>query len=152
MNTAQEVGHVAFFARTSAPSGYLPCNGAAVSRTAYSNLYSVIGTVFGGGNGSSTFNLPDLRVDFIRGSGTNAVGTRESWAIQNIVGYIQPIMFDDGGHAVTGPFGIVAYRDRSWDGASGSALKRITFDASKQVQTSTETRPRNISLLACIKY
>ncbi len=49
------------------PTGYLECNGAAVSRTTYSALFAVIGTAYGSGNGSSTFNLPDLRGEFIRG-------------------------------------------------------------------------------------
>jgi len=49
------------------PAGYLECNGAAVSRTTYSALFAVIGTTYGSGNGSSTFNLPDLRGEFIRG-------------------------------------------------------------------------------------
>ena len=51
----------------SVPAGYLECNGAAVSRTTYSALFSIIGTQYGSGNGSSTFNLPDLRGEFVRG-------------------------------------------------------------------------------------
>jgi len=54
-------------AAASVPAGYLECNGAAVSRSTYSALFSVIGTTYGSGNGSSTFNLPDLRGEFIRG-------------------------------------------------------------------------------------
>ena len=49
------------------PTGYLECNGAAVSRTTYAALFSFIGTQYGAGNGSSTFNLPDLRGEFVRG-------------------------------------------------------------------------------------
>ena len=51
----------------SVPTGYLECNGNAVSRTTYSALFAIIGTNYGTGNGSSTFNLPDLRGEFIRG-------------------------------------------------------------------------------------
>ena len=54
-------------AAASVPAGYLECNGAAVSRSTYSGLFSVIGTTYGSGNGSSTFNLPDLRGEFVRG-------------------------------------------------------------------------------------
>lgn len=61
------VGEVLAFAANSAPSGALVCNGAAVSRTTYVRLYNKIGTTFGVGDGSSTFNLPDLRGEFIRG-------------------------------------------------------------------------------------
>jgi len=49
------------------PDGYLECNGAAVSRSTYSGLFGIIGTQYGAGDGSSTFNLPDLRGEFIRG-------------------------------------------------------------------------------------
>jgi microcystin-dependent protein len=54
-------------AAASVPAGYLECNGAAVSRSTYSALFAIIGTTYGSGNGSSTFNLPDLRGEFIRG-------------------------------------------------------------------------------------
>jgi microcystin-dependent protein len=49
------------FGGSSAPSGYLLCNGAAVSRTTHANLFSVIGTTYGAGDGSTTFNVPDMR-------------------------------------------------------------------------------------------
>jgi len=59
----------------SIPPGWLLCNGAAVSRTAYGRLFAAIGTTHGGGDGSTTFNLPDLRDRFIVGAGLNyAVG------------------------------------------------------------------------------
>ena len=54
-------------ATTTAPSGYLKCNGAAVSRTTYADLFAIIGTTHGAGDGSSTFNVPDLRGEFVRG-------------------------------------------------------------------------------------
>ena len=60
------VGTVAFFARSSAPTGWLKCNGAAVSRTDYEDLFDSIGTTYGSGDGSTTFNLPDLRGEFLR--------------------------------------------------------------------------------------
>ncbi len=49
------------YAGSAAPSGWLLCNGAEVSRTTYADLFAVMGTIFGAGNGSTTFNLPDLR-------------------------------------------------------------------------------------------
>jgi microcystin-dependent protein len=60
-------GSVFCMAVATVPSGYLECNGAAVSRTTYAALFAIIGTNYGTGNGSSTFNLPDLRGEFIRG-------------------------------------------------------------------------------------
>jgi microcystin-dependent protein len=61
------VGSILTLAVNVAPLGYLKANGAAISRTTYSALFAVIGTTFGAGNGSTTFNLPDLRGEFIRG-------------------------------------------------------------------------------------
>ena len=49
------------------PSGYLECNGTAVSRSTFAALFALIGTQYGAGNGSTTFNLPDLRGEFVRG-------------------------------------------------------------------------------------
>ena len=59
------------YGSTSAPTGYLSCDGAAVSRSTYSTLFSAIGTTWGVGDNSSTFNVPDLRAMFLRGTGTH---------------------------------------------------------------------------------
>lgn len=55
------VGKVSAYAGSSAPSGWLLCDGSAVSRTTYAALFAIIGTVFGSGNGSTTFNLPNSK-------------------------------------------------------------------------------------------
>ena len=60
-------GTVVPFAGTSAPTGYLLAQGQAVSRSTYSDLFSAIGTTYGSGDGSSTFNLPDLRGRVVAG-------------------------------------------------------------------------------------
>ena len=60
-------GSVFCMAVATVPTGYLECNGAAVSRTTYAALFAIIGVNYGSGNGSSTFNLPDLRGEFVRG-------------------------------------------------------------------------------------
>ena len=65
--TAPPAGAVMPFAQSSAPTGWLKCNGAAVSRTTYATLFAAIGTTYGAGDGSTTFNLPELRGEFIRG-------------------------------------------------------------------------------------
>jgi len=59
------------YAGTTAPSGWLLCDGSAVSRSTYSDLFNVIGTTYGSGDGSTTFNLPDLRGRFAVGLGTH---------------------------------------------------------------------------------
>ena len=70
-------GAVIPYAGSSAPDGWLLCDGSAVSRTTYANLYAAIGTAFGAGNGSTTFTLPDLRgrVAAMRGSGQSVGDT-----------------------------------------------------------------------------
>ena len=68
------VGSILAFGGSSAPSGWLLCQGQAVSRTTYAELFSAIGTSFGTGDGSATFNLPDLRETVPVGSGTRASG------------------------------------------------------------------------------
>jgi microcystin-dependent protein len=65
--TGMPVGSVFAFAAAAAPAGYLLCNGQAVSRTTYAALWAVIGTTYGSGDGSTTFNVPDMRGEFIRG-------------------------------------------------------------------------------------
>lgn len=64
---AVPTGSVHMMATTTAPSGYLKCNGSAISRTTYAALFAIIGTAHGNGDGSSTFNVPDLRGEFVRG-------------------------------------------------------------------------------------
>ena len=61
-----------WWTQTTAPDGWLICDGSQVSRTTYSDLFSVIGTTFGSGDGSTTFTLPDLRAAFVRGAGSRA--------------------------------------------------------------------------------
>lgn len=65
--SAAPPGAVVAFAMNTAPTGWIKCNGAAVSRATFSALFAAIGVTFGAGNGSTTFNLPDLRGQFVRG-------------------------------------------------------------------------------------
>ncbi|MFW2163151.1 phage tail protein [Acinetobacter beijerinckii] len=60
-------GTIETWATNVCPTGYLECSGQAISRTTYADLFNVLGTSFGVGDGSTTFNLPDLRGEFIRG-------------------------------------------------------------------------------------
>lgn len=65
--TSVLTGEIKMYSGSAAPSGYLLCDGTAVSRTTYATLYGVVGDRFGQGNGSTTFNLPDMRGRFARG-------------------------------------------------------------------------------------
>ena len=61
VNTNTPPGLISMFAGSTAPTGWLICDGSAVSRTTYADLFSAIGTTYGNGNGSTTFNLPNLQ-------------------------------------------------------------------------------------------
>jgi microcystin-dependent protein len=82
LRSSIEVGEVRMFATAATPEGWVPCDGAAVPRTGtFSDLYAVIGTTWGTGDGSTTFNLPDLRDRYPRhrsASNAGAVGTKQS--------------------------------------------------------------------------
>ena len=161
------VGEVAFFARTTPPSGWLKANGAAVSRTTYAALFSAIGTTFGAGDGSSTFNLPDLRGEFVRGlddgrnvDGGRRLGTNQGDAIRNITGAFDTSkgswaqQFVDFAET-SGAFDLIK-GNKQWTGDPNNGGNNLPtgfkFDASRVVPTANENRPRNIALLACIKY
>jgi microcystin-dependent protein len=75
------VGEIAAFGTTVVPSGWLECNGQAVSRTTYAALFAAISTTWGAGDGSTTFNVPDFRRKTFMGRGGTATGT-----ISNTVG------------------------------------------------------------------
>tara|TARA_Y100000592_G_scaffold68420_1_gene106345 strand:+ start:477 stop:1121 length:645 start_codon:yes stop_codon:yes gene_type:complete len=71
-----EVGTIKPWGKATAPDGYLLCDGSAVSRTDFADLFGVIGTTYGTGNGSTTFNVPDLAGKFPQGkSGTTNLAT-----------------------------------------------------------------------------
>ena len=91
-------GAVSYFAMSTPPGGWLTADGSAVSRTSYGNLFAAIGTVFGSGDGSTTFNLPDLRGQFIRGwtdGGTVDPG--------RAFGSVQASSFAAHSHGITDP-------------------------------------------------
>jgi hypothetical protein len=156
------VGAVEFFAMSTAPSGWLKANGAAVSRTTYSALFAAISTTFGAGDGSTTFNVPDLRGEFIRGfsDGRSVDSGRSFGSFQkgSLVGvdgpggancstsYANTGAFEDLGVEETNstayPNGLNVYTPS----ATGPSA-RFVLDAGCAV-----VRPRNIALLSCIKF
>lgn len=88
-----------FAGANSIPTGYLVCDGSQVSRTTYKNLFDAIGTTYGTGDGSTTFNLPNLTEKFIQGSDT--VGTVKSAGLPNINGSVLFRGSDNGGLAMS---------------------------------------------------
>lgn len=159
---AVQPGSVISFAGDAAqiPAGYLLCNGAAVSRTDYASLFAAIGTIYGSGDGETTFNLPDFRGKFLRGylSGTSAaLGTAQGDAIRNLTGGTANLMSN-----LTSPYvgnGSGVFRNSSDSrltliGTEDSWLytATLTLDASRQVPTAAENRPANYAVNYIIKY
>lgn len=136
------------------PNGYLRCDGSLLDRTTYSDLFSVIGTTYGVGDGSTTFALPDYRGFFLRAWDASrgidvgrTLGTIQWDAIRNIIGRIYGGTVEEG-TPTDGAFYL-------WNiGAGGGAQavdNGIVFDASRVVPTSVENRPMNISAQVLIK-
>ena len=82
------------------PSGFLKCDGSAISRTTYSALYSKITVTYGSGDGSTTFNLPDFRGRFLRGAGGSSasIGTAQSSQNNFEQNYMYVMPHDGGGN------------------------------------------------------
>ena len=157
---ATPAGAIQFFAMETAPVGWLKANGAAVSRTSYASLYAAIGTRFGAGDGKTTFNLPDLRGEFLRayddGRGVDkgrGIGSGQGDAIRNITGKINVVHRGGGDNPVSGGalFRSSYFNAKVAAGGDDEWGAVMNIDASRVVPTSTENRPRNIALLACIK-
>lgn len=135
------------------PEGWLQCNGAAVSRTTYAALFAVIGTKYGSGDGSTTFNLPNLHHKFIEGTNTQSeVGKSVSAGLPNITGTFHPVGNTNG----TTPTG--AFSRTNGTAMTGVAFTsgpaKFSFDASKSSTlygTASTVQPASVRLLACIK-
>ena len=171
-------GSVFCMAVATVPSGYLECNGAAVSRTTYAALFAIIGTAYGTGNGSSTFNLPDLRGEFVRGfdngrgvdNGRSIASSQSSQFGQhnhNVSASSSSSVSDPGHqHSMSVGFfnslssgGALAFRDAGTSNRINNATTGISVSTSTSISqsnrggtsNSSETRPRSIAMMYIIK-
>ena len=155
-------GSVFSFATSTVPSGYLECNGAAVSRSTYASLFSSISTTWGVGDGSSTFNLPDLRGQFVRGWDNSAgVDSGRSFASsQSDQNKAHNHSVNDSGHNHTignwggnfgGGSGALTFRN-DVSGTNGSIIQNSTTGISIQNDGGTEVRVKNYALMYVIKF
>jgi microcystin-dependent protein len=139
-------GAVMAFAMNSAPSGWVAANGDPVNRVGtYAALFAAIGTTYGAGNGSTTFNLPDLRGYFVRGTGTNGDGVASGAFATKQADLFKSHTHDfseTGGNSGSGAGELYA--------AGPFALR--TFSRTTVATGGAETRPANIALLYCIKF
>ena len=162
-------GTVITYASSTVPTGFLECNGANVSRSTYAQLYSAIGSTWGSGDGSSTFGLPDLRGEFVRGwdhsrnvdQSRNFATSQGSQNGQHSHGVTDPShSHTQRGLALNGGSGSVAITLGSGQsyqlGYSGSQSSVTTGSASTGISISnaggTESRPRNVALMYIIKF
>lgn len=158
-------GTVIAFAGSAAPEGFIACNGALIDRTTYADLFAAIGTIYGEGDGSTTFALPDLTDRFIQGSTT--AGTILEAGLPNITGYMQgrtwlntstnvnlPLFSDFGGAFY---FRSATYTTNGFTAASASAATLYTYhfsaaNANSIYGGSTTVQPPALTMLYCIKY
>lgn len=155
-------GMVLFFATAAAPVGWLICNGATVSRADFPILYSAVGEMYGAGDGISTFKLPDLRGEFLRGAdlgrgidsgralGSFQIGQNESHThgMSADGGHVHSSeIFNSGGGSYplkigsTWPAGVAGTVSTSSAGVHAHSIG---------YQGGGESRPRNLALLPCI--
>ena len=142
-------GKVAPFAQTTAPAGWLIADGAAVSRATYAALFAAIGTLYGVGDGATTFNLPDYRAEFLRGADQGrgidagrAVGSAQAGQMPAHTHGIRTNA-EGGSGGITGNVrdnfnGIGPVGGQGTESAGGTA-------------NASENRPRNVAVLYCIK-
>lgn len=162
IQAAVPAGTVIAFASNNALDGFLLCNGAAVSRTTYAKLFEAIGTTYGTGNGSSTFNLPNLTDKFIQGGGT--AGTVKAAGLPNIHGNVAYITGTEGVNAFYAPSGAIstfvdstAVQRRLFP-ATGSSVHggpHLEVNASKSNSiygASTTVQPPALTMRCYIKY
>ena len=147
-NMLVPTGAIMPFAMNSAPTGWLAANGSAVNRTTYASLFSAISTIYGAGDGSTTFNLPDLNGRFVRGFG----GSSGSFGAQQAAyaGYNDFSFVKDDGDGQTGPRGEVTGVTINSVEITVATDKSITKTASVPTIPG-DTRPVNIAMLYCIK-
>jgi len=133
-------GDVVITTANTAPPGTLKMNGSAISRTGYPALFARIGTRYGAGDGSTSFNIPDARAEFIRGlddgRGIDAgrvLGSYQADSVRSVG------IFGESGN----PF--------AQGGTAGNGYLR-TGSGNVVIPAGTETRPRNIAFLLCIRY
>ncbi|WP_375591980.1 phage tail protein [Chitiniphilus eburneus] len=151
-------GEMFYHGGATPPAGALVRNGQAVSRTVYANLFAVLGTTHGAGDGVNTFNLPDDRGEFVRGADLGR-GVDPGRA----VGSAQADQFQDHEHYIGGVNpgldNIVGFQENDWTSVyqqttplNGWGDSHIAVRGAKTGRVGAETRPRNRAYLPCVYY
>ena len=150
------VGTVEYFAMATPPAGYLKADGSEVGRETYPELYATIGTIFGEGDGSTTFNLPDLIDRFAQGS--NTPGQKIKAGLPNVLGVLSHSSSWQTMAGVSGAMyniGTSTYSGNVQNKTdSGGVWRDVGFDAScsNPIYGASDTvQPPALTLLPCIK-
>lgn len=157
--TTLPVGAVIAYAKGAPPAGFVLCNGAAVSRTTYAALFAEIGTTYGVGNSSTTFNLPNLTNRFIQGH--NTVGTVKESGLPNIIGAFRIRSTTNAStniHSSNGAFyadtsGTAMYTNSVGEGVTANITARFSANRSNSIYgASTTVQPPAVTMRYYIKY
>nr|DAQ89430.1 MAG TPA: tail collar fiber protein [Caudoviricetes sp.] len=139
-----------FAGNSTIPTGFLPCDGSAVSRTTYAKLFAVIGTTYGAGDGKTTFTLPNLIDRFLEGS--SAAGSYVSAGLPNFKGTFRTDFAAPTGHITSQSIevssGIAATTRTNTD-------ETVTIDLSKASSiygNSSTVQPPALTMRYIIKY
>lgn len=133
------------------PKGFLFCDGSEKSRTVYHELFEAIGTLYGEGDGSTTFNIPDWRKMFVRGyddRDDRLLGSVQLDAMQKVTGSFGAL----DSAKVDGAFTTTEKSQHTYARTTTVSTTGIEFDNSLVARTDDETRPINITAIPCIKY
>lgn len=140
LSLSKDIGFIAFYCASTPPDGWLVCNGQAVSRVDYEDLFDVIGVTFGAGDGATTFNLPDMQGMFVRGWNGESSGSDSGRTFGSTQGGTR-FSYDNSGSRMD-PNSAEPSGDMHIRGGSGSG----TYDDVPMYKV----RPDNIALLPCI--
>ena len=157
---AVPTGSIQPYAGASIPAGWLLCDGSAVSRTDYAALFAAIGTLYGTGDGSTTFNLPDFTDKTFWGGTAAQAGTVKVAGLPNITGECGSFGGENRGDVGNGPtsalwreLGVNKNTGSDWGGGTG--IKSVNMDASRCNSiygNSTTVQPPAIQVPFIIKY
>jgi microcystin-dependent protein len=133
---AMPTGVIFPFAGSSAPSGFVLCDGSAISRSTYAALYAIISTVFGAGNGSTTFNVPDLRGSAPIGAGQKSYTLAPSLSYSavdtgnDLLTFSSPHKFKTGTQVALSTSGVLF---KTFSSSRGSSSGSCTVDGSGNI-------------------
>ena len=153
-------GSLMMWAGPTAPGGWRECDGSAISRTDYQQLFNIIGTSYGAGDGTTTFNLPDLRGEFVRGwdNGRGVDPGRQLGTNQDSANKSHTHGISDPGHRHS----VNVLSDANTPGVDGPGDNNDGSNVDKNTTTVTtgisinsaggsEARPRNVTVMYIIK-